>query len=130
MLEIEHARGGNRAEHHQIDQMTLHALDAWVREPSVLTDPARLRVVLRSGAAAGGATVVGEEFFVFPNGAVTGVLLLAQSHLSIHTWPEFGLANVDLLSYGHVRGEEVLRVICEELCVARFDRVRIPRAIG
>jgi S-adenosylmethionine decarboxylase len=130
LLEIEHARGGNRAEQHQIHQMTLHALDAWVREPSVLTDALRLRAILRSGADAGSATVVGEEFFVFPNGAVTGVLLLAQSHLSIHTWPEFGLANVDLLSYGHVRGEEVLRVICEELGVARFERVRIPRAIG
>jgi S-adenosylmethionine decarboxylase len=58
------------------------------------------------------------------------VLLLAQSHLSIHTWPEFGLANVDLLSYGHVRGQEVLRVICEGLDVARSECVRIPRTIG
>ena len=130
MLEIEHARGSNRAEQHQIHQMTLHALDAWVREPSVLTDALRLRAILRSGADAGGATVVGEEFFVFPNGAVTGVLLLAQSHLSIHTWPEFGLANVDLLSYGHVRGEEVLRVMAEGLGIARSERVRIRRAIG
>ena len=71
---------------------------------------ARLREILLAGAEAGGATVVGEEFHVFPNGAVTGVLVLAQSHLSIHTWPEFALANVDLLSYGHVRADEVLRV--------------------
>jgi S-adenosylmethionine decarboxylase len=131
LLEIEHERGSRRAQHrNQIDQMTLHALDAWVREPSVLTDPLRLRAILRAGADAGDATVVSEEFFVFPNGAVTGVLLLAQSHLSIHTWPEFGLANVDLLSYGHVRGQEVLRVICEGLDVARSECVRIPRAIG
>ena len=130
MLEIEHVRGGSRARQHRIDQMTLHALDAWVREPSVLTDRLRLRAILRSGAAAGGATVVGDEFFTFPNGAVTGVLLLAQSHLSIHTWPELRLANVDLLSYGHVRGEEVLRVICEELGVLHSERVRVPRTIG
>ena len=38
-------------------------------------------------------TVLADEFYVFPNGAVTGVLLLAQSHLSIHTWPELLLAN-------------------------------------
>jgi S-adenosylmethionine decarboxylase len=130
LLEIEHARGEDRVKQHQIGRMTLHALDVWVQEPSVLTDPVRLRAILHSGAAAGGATVVGEEFFVFPNGAVTGVLLLAQSHLSIHTWPEHGLANVDLLSYGHVRGEEVLRVIAEGLGIARSERVRIPRAIG
>jgi S-adenosylmethionine decarboxylase len=130
LLDLEHARGTSRAEKHLIDEMTLHALDAWVRDASVLRDETRLRAILRSGASAGGATIVGEEFVVFPNGAVTGVLLLAQSHLSIHTWPEFGLANVDLLSYGHVRGDDVLRVICDGLGVERAQRVRIPRTIG
>jgi S-adenosylmethionine/arginine decarboxylase-like enzyme len=72
LLEIEHVRGRCRAEKHRIDQMVLHALDAWVRNPAVLTDRARLRAILRSGADAGGATVVGEEFHDFPNGAVTG----------------------------------------------------------
>lgn len=110
--------------------MHLYALDAWVRRPAVLTDPRRLREILLAGAEAGGATVVGEEFHVFPNGAVTGVLVLAQSHLSIHTWPEFALANVDLLSYGQVRADEVLRVVREELDVERAAVTAIPRAIG
>ena len=130
MLELDHARGGSRAENHEIHHMTLHALDAWVRDASVLTDAPRLRAILRAGADAGGATVVGEEFVDFPNGAVTGVLLLAQSHLSIHTWPEFGLANVDLLSYGRVRGDEVLDAVCDGLGVERSERMRIPRTIG
>ena len=76
------------------------------------------------------ATVLGEEFCVFPNGAVTGVLVLAQSHLSIHTWPEFGLANVDLLSYGDLSGEDVLRVVCDGLDAERTSLTSIPRAIG
>ena len=130
MLQIEHARGARRAKQHRIDQMTLHALDAWVSDPSVLTDADRLRALLYAGARAGGATVVGEEFFVFPNGAVTGVLLLAQSHLSIHTWPELALANVDLLSYGRVRGDVVLRVVCEGLDVVRSERAQVPRLVG
>jgi S-adenosylmethionine decarboxylase len=99
--------------------MRLYAMDAWLRSPAVLTDEARLNAVLHEAADAGGATVVGEEFCVFPNGAVTGVLLLAQSHLSIHTWPEFALANVDLLSYGDVRGEVVLASIRDALDVER-----------
>jgi S-adenosylmethionine decarboxylase len=110
--------------------MHLYALDAWVRHPAVLTDRGRLREILLAGAEAGGATVVGEEFHVFPNGAVTGVLVLAQSHLSIHTWPELALANVDLLSYGHVRADEVLRVVREELDVEHAAVTAIPRAIG
>lgn len=110
--------------------MHLHALDAWVRDAAVLTDEQGLRATLHAGASAGGATVVGEEFYVFPNGAVTGVLVLAQSHLSIHTWPEFGLANVDLLSYGDLRADEALRVIRAGLGATRSRVTRIVRPIG
>lgn len=91
--------------------MRLWTLDARVRDAAVLTDRDRLRNILFEEARVGGATVVGEEFCVFPNGAVTGVLVLAQSHLSIHTWPERALANVDLLSCGDLAGERVLRAI-------------------
>jgi S-adenosylmethionine decarboxylase len=108
--------------------MRLYAMDAWVRCPAVLTDAARLHAVLREAADAGGAIVVGEEFCVFDNGAVTGVLVLAQSHLSIHTWPEFGLANVDLLSYGDLRGDVVLASIGEALDVERSRVVCLDRA--
>lgn len=123
---------GDRSRTHQpkVEGMRLHALDAWVRRTSVLTDAEELRTILYAGADAGGATVLGEEFCVFPNGAVTGVLVLAQSHLSIHTWPEFALANVDLLSYGDLRGDAVLREICERLDVERANVTSIERALG
>lgn len=91
--------------------MRLYVMDARVRDAAVLVDADGLRAMLRAAADAGGANVVGERFHVFPNGGVTGVLLLAQSHLSIHTWPELLLANVDLLSYGPVDGEAVMRVV-------------------
>ena len=130
MLETERPRAELRAGNNRIGRMLLHALDAWVSDASVLADRERLRALLYAGAQAGGATVVGEEFFVFPNGAVTGVLVLAQSHLSIHTWPEYRLANVDLLSYGDVCGEDVLRVICEGLGTVRVEVTCLERPIG
>jgi len=110
--------------------MRLYAMDAWVRRPAVLTDVGTLRTSMYAAVEAGGATVVGEEFFVFPNGAGTGVLVLAQSHLSIHTWPELSLANVDLLSYGELRGDVVLRVLEERLDVERMNVTCIERAVG
>lgn len=99
--------------------MRLYALDAWVADPAILIDKTELRTILRAGADSGRARVVGEAFHTFPNGALTGVLLLAQSHLSIHTWPELLLANVDLLTYGDVDGELALRVVSERLGATR-----------
>jgi S-adenosylmethionine decarboxylase len=99
--------------------MRLYVLDAWVSDPTVLVDRDGLRAALYEAARAGGARVVGEAFHVFPNGAVTGVLVLAQSHLSIHTWPETAMANVDLLTYGRVDGERALAVVEERLGVCR-----------
>lgn len=46
---------------------------------------------------ASGLTVVGELFHQFPgDGGVTGVVVLAESHLSIHTWPERNYVTIDV----------------------------------
>ena len=107
--------------------MRLHAIDAWLRDPAILVDSHRLRALLYRAAGAGGATVLADEFHVFPNGAVTGVLLLAQSHLSIHTWPELLLANIDLLTYGDVDAEAVVDVLRAGLAAERLSVVAVRR---
>lgn len=119
MLELDSGAADMRPATRTERPMRLHAMDAWVRTAVVLTDVDGLKATLHAAATAGGATVVGEEFYAFPNGGVTGVLLLAQSHLSIHTWPELSLANVDLLTCGDIDGDLVLRTICERLGVER-----------
>ena len=107
--------------------MRLYTLDAWVADPAILIDEDELRTILRAGADHGRARVVGEAFHTFPNGALTGVLLLAQSHLSIHTWPELSLANVDLLTYGDVDGDLALQVVGERLGATRTSTSILAR---
>ncbi len=46
------------------------------------------------------ATILGELFHAFPGGGVTGVVVLAESHISIHTWPETGYAAIDIFTCG------------------------------
>jgi S-adenosylmethionine decarboxylase len=123
------ARAPTPGEPREIPSMRLWAMDAWVRNSSVLTDLDRLRTIMYDAADAGDVTVLGEEFCVFDNGAVTGVLVLAQSHLSIHTWPEFALANVDLLSYGQLPGAEVIRWIGRCLDAERVNVACVLRAL-
>lgn len=131
-----HARAGHHQPvavtepSHTIAQMRLWAMDAWVRRRAILTDREYLRSTMYKAAEVGGVTVRGEEFCIFPNAAITGVLVLAQSHLSIHTWPEVALANIDLLSYGNVRGEEVMQVIARELDAERVNVACMLRAVS
>jgi S-adenosylmethionine decarboxylase len=66
-----------------------------------LCDPAHIDAALREAALAAGATILHGHFHHFsPNGGVSGVLVLAESHISIHTWPERDFAAVDIFMCG------------------------------
>ena len=74
-------------------------LDLW--GASNLADPQHIDRALREGADAAGATILHGHFHHFsPNGGVSGVLVLAESHISIHTWPERDFAAVDIFMCG------------------------------
>jgi len=118
---------GERPETHPV--MRLWAMDAWIHPSPILTDVGGLRSIMCDAARNGGVKVLGEKFCVFDNSAVTGVLVLAQSHLSIHTWPEFGMANVDLLSYGKLQGESVMQEIARSINAERVNLECVLRAI-
>lgn len=61
-------------------------------------DPALMRTLLRDIAARLGMHVLNETFHQFMPRGVTGVLLLAESHIAVHTWPEHNHAVVELLT--------------------------------
>jgi S-adenosylmethionine decarboxylase len=105
----------------------LYAVDGAVGDPAVTTDPDGIAAAARTAVAAGGGHVLDESAVVFPNGAVTLVLVLAESHLSVHTWPEEGLVAVDLFSCGAIDGPVVVdelarRLGLEQVRVQRLDR--------
>ena len=62
-----------------------------------MREPAALRALCLRAVAQAGLTPVGELFHRFAGpGGVTGVLLLAESHLAVHTWPELGAVTLDV----------------------------------
>ena len=68
---------------------------------SGLTDIGLIERALTDAAAAAGATLLDIKLHAFgPGQGVTGVALLAESHISIHTWPEHGYAAVDIFLCG------------------------------
>ena len=68
--------------------------------PKLLNDLDFIRKALSDTARDVGATVVGESFHRFSPQGVTGILAIAESHISIHTWPEFGYAAADIFACG------------------------------
>lgn len=65
--------------------------------PDLLTDPQALRELCERAVERAGLTPVGRVFHAFPPpGGVTAVVLLAESHLALHTWPEFGAVTLDV----------------------------------
>lgn len=67
----------------------------------VLDDVALIETALRAAADSAGATVIGLHLHHFGEGqGVTGVALLAESHMSIHSWPEHGYAAIDIFLCG------------------------------
>ncbi len=62
-----------------------------------MTDPAALRAACLQAVREAGLHAVGELFHAFaPPGGVTGVVLLAESHLALHTWPELSAVTLDV----------------------------------
>ena len=62
-----------------------------------MQDPLALRALCLQAVAAAGLQPVGELFHRFPApGGVTGVVLLAESHVAVHTWPELGGVTLDV----------------------------------
>lgn len=75
-------------------------LEIWGVDAGRLDDRHGLERVLREASAAAGLTVLEAAFHRFEPQGVTGVLVLSESHVSVHTWPELGYAAVDLFSCG------------------------------
>lgn len=65
-----------------------------------LNDLPFVRDTMMEAARAVGATIIGESFHQFDPIGVTGVVAIAESHLCIHTWPEYGYAAADIFTCG------------------------------
>jgi S-adenosylmethionine decarboxylase len=85
--------------------------DAWVEDRTVLATVEPMKDLLCEAAEAGGATVLHEYFHQFSPHGVTGFLLLAESHISVHTWVDEGFAAFDIFTCGNMDTDKVLEVI-------------------
>ena len=96
----------------------------------VLNDLGFLKSILLAAASESGATILGESFHQFNPHGVSGVVIIAESHLFIHTWPECGYAAVDIFTCGNsVQPEKAAQKIIRELGAKNHSILEIQRGI-
>ena len=94
----------------------------------VLNDKERIERIMTEAAVRSGATVVQSVFHLFNPHGVSGVVVIAESHLAIHTWPEHGYAAVDIFTCGtDVDPWKAHEYIKKELGASHFSTVEMTR---
>jgi S-adenosylmethionine decarboxylase len=87
-----------------------------------LMEPEYICAAMEDGARAAGATILHSHYHHFGDGmGVSGVTVLAESHITIHTWPEVGYAAIDVFMCGEAEPQK-----CVDLLRERFN----PREIS
>jgi S-adenosylmethionine decarboxylase len=95
-------------------------VDLW--GASNLDSPSLIDRALREGAVIAGATILHSHFHHFtPNGGVSGVVVLAESHISIHTWPERNFAAIDIFMCGSCDPHKAIPVLQAAFHPERVD---------
>ena len=107
-------------DHYLVD---LHGCNADVIATEEPTKEALLRAAQDCGA-----TILEHNFHEFSPHGVSGVILIAESHISIHTWPESQFAAVDIFTCGEdMRPDIAIRILEEALGASRTDVMKITR---
>ena len=101
---------------------------------ALLDDLAGIEKALLSAAAAAETTVLESHFHRFEPQGVTGILLVSESHFSIHTWPELGYAAIDFFSCSPKTRFDAARQVLEKALAPRHVSQRTfergPEATG
>lgn len=94
------------------------------------TDPLILEAILITAAESAGATVVQSCFHQFSPHGLSGVVVIAESHLAAHTWPEHDVLCLDLFSCSDkINAQVAIDFIAERIQAGKVDRRKMTRGI-
>jgi len=94
-------------------------------DPATLRRVGPTREIFLRAARESNATVVAEDFYQFEPEGVSGVVLIAESHFSVHTWPEDGFAAVDIFTCGEEMDADVAIAVLTAAFSAEQTVVRV-----
>ncbi len=84
-----------------MEALGIHLLAEYTHcDPSLINDVSYIEKIMLEGASASGATIISSSFHHFSPYGISGVVVIQESHLAIHTWPEYRYASVDIFTCG------------------------------
>ena len=96
----------------------------------VLNDLDLLEKYLSDTAEKIGATVVNKAFHQFSPHGVSGVVVVAESHLCIHTWPEYGYASIDVFTCGEtIDPKDAVDILVDKLQAGHSSYMELERGV-
>ncbi|MCL5408192.1 MAG: adenosylmethionine decarboxylase [Candidatus Thermoplasmatota archaeon] len=99
-------------------------------EPEKISKVDAMEDVMESAVKYGKLTKIRSYYHQFSPSGVSGIILLAESHLSFHTWPEHGLVALDIFTCGPTENaESALEYILGKLTPSSIEYKRIERGI-
>jgi S-adenosylmethionine decarboxylase len=101
--------------------------DLWFAQDDLLKYVEPLQSILLEAAEAGGAIVYHAHFHQFSPWGVTGVLLLKESHISLHTWVEERYAALDIFPCGAMDNDAIVQHLVERLGPRRVNFLQAER---
>lgn len=98
--------------------------------PATLNDPQALEVAMNEAAKASGATIVSSHANLFNPHGVSAVVIIAESHLTLHTWPEHGYAALDVFTCGETVKPWLIKEFMEKaLRAERCSAMEVRRGL-
>lgn len=97
---------------------------------SKINDLNHVEKVMIDAAVASNATIVEHRFHKFAPHGISGVLIIAESHFAIHTWPEYGYCAMDIFTCGDLTDNPAaLQVIKEGLECQYHSAIEMKRGL-
>jgi S-adenosylmethionine decarboxylase len=99
-------------------------------DPDAINNLEAVKGAMVEAARRAQATIVDVVFHEFNPFGISGVVVIAESHLSIHTWPEYRYAAVDIFSCGDVLQPDVAAsYLVEQFAAERTSAVEMQRGL-
>ena len=102
--------------------------DLYGVDSEIISEASRLYPIMEGAVKYGGLTKISSDYYQFKPKGASGIVLLAESHLSFHTWPEHGLVTLDIYTCGDPgTADAALEFVTNELKPTDVDCKRITR---